>query len=165
MTNIPIPVSALGRLTAIEITNYRGYRGNFRLNIPNGQNLIIYGENGSGKSSFYHSLRTFLEAPDLRIRDSRTARTRGLNIADNAYRFTTEAPELSLEFGTQVFKWNAVKNDPRSEPIRLLNQGKGFLDYKALLEVHYVRDGEDGEVDLFPLFIRRLLPYYTFPTD
>ncbi len=165
MTDTDSPLSTLGRLTAVEITNYRGYRGNFRLNVPNGENLIIYGENGSGKSSFYHSIRTFLEAPDLRIRDGSTARMRALNIADNAYRFTTEPPELSLEFGPQIFKWNTVKNDPRSEPIRLLNQGKGFLDYKALLEVHYVRDGEDGGVDLFPLFVKRLLPYYTYPTD
>ena len=166
MTDTLGGVHTPNRLTAIEITNYRGYSGMFRFDLPKGENLIVYGENGSGKSSFYHSLRTFLEAPDLRVRvvEGGKARVRSVAIGDSAYRFTTEAPALQLEFGPQIFEWTRTKNDTGDKVVRLLNQGKGFLDYKALLDVYYVRESDDGVVDLFPLFIRRLLPYYTYPS-
>jgi len=51
------------RITGIEIANYRGFAGDsFRLTLNQGENLLIYGENGSGKSSFYNSLKDFLHA-------------------------------------------------------------------------------------------------------
>src|SRR5438128_10834620 len=51
------------RLTGVEIANYRAFRGDsFKLEITDGSNLLIYGENGSGKSSFYYSIQDFLEA-------------------------------------------------------------------------------------------------------
>jgi predicted ATPase len=58
----------LGRLTGIEIINYFAFRGTFRLNLPKGENLLVYGENGAGKSSLFHTLRVFMEAPDTRRR-------------------------------------------------------------------------------------------------
>jgi energy-coupling factor transporter ATP-binding protein EcfA2 len=142
MSETPPLVSSPGRLTAIEITNYRAFIGTFRLEFPNGENAIIYGENGSGKSSLYHSLRTFLEAPDLRTIDSTSKRSRPLTVNDNAHRFTTGRPALKLEFDGIAYEWTELTNDTKKDIVRLINQGKGFLDYKALLEVHYVREGE-----------------------
>jgi hypothetical protein len=50
------------------------------------------------------------------------------------------------------------------DSVGLVNQGKGFLDYKALLGIHYVPLDQGISIDLFPLIIGRLLPYYTFPS-
>src|ERR1700726_926083 len=70
-TELPIKdaiVEISARLTGIEITDYRGYRGRFRLDFPRGENIIVYGENGAGKSSLYHALKIFMEAdPDKSI--------------------------------------------------------------------------------------------------
>jgi AraC-like DNA-binding protein len=153
----------MGRLSAIEITNYRAYRGTFRLDLPNGENLLVYGENGAGKSSFFHTLRVFLEAPDWRVTDAGTGKSRPVVVTDHRHRFTTNAPGVKLEFGARVFEWTEAKNDTPNDIVRLLNQGKGFLDYKALLAVHYIPLDDGAEIDLFPLLIRRLLPYYTYP--
>ena len=158
----------VGRLTGIEIQNYRAYRGTFRLDLPKGENFLIYGENGSGKSSLFHSLREFLEAPDLQVLEPTTSnpwRTRPLEIRDNRHRFSpdSESPGIKLEFGTQSFEWTLTKNDTGQDSLRRLNQGKGFLDYIALLGVHYVQRAENGEKDLFPLLIKNLLPHYTYP--
>ena len=126
----------MGRLTAIEIHNYRAYRGTFRLELPKGENLLVYGENGAGKSSLFHTLRTFLEAPDIRVPDatavhrSTTPHKRPLALADNQHRFTKDAPSVRLEFGQRVFEWTATKSETGNDILRLLNKGKGFLDYK-----------------------------------
>jgi energy-coupling factor transporter ATP-binding protein EcfA2 len=155
----------MSRLTAIEIRNYRGYRGTFRLELPKGENLLVYGENGAGKSSLFHTLKTFLEAPELRVVEvdaSNRKISRPIKITDHQHRFTTAEPGVKLEFGKRAFEWTGASNDTGSEIVRLLNQAKGFLDYKALLEVHYLRVDEKQEIDLFPLLMRSLLPHYTY---
>ncbi|KAA6320014.1 hypothetical protein EZS27_030158 [termite gut metagenome] len=48
------------RITAITIKNCRGYFGDYQsFNFPKGENVLIYGENGSGKSSLYKALNSF----------------------------------------------------------------------------------------------------------
>ena len=155
----------MGRLSAIEIHNYRAYRGTFRLELPKGENLLVYGENGAGKSSLFHTLRTFMEAPGLRVIEatpSSPRATRPVKITDDRHRFTSLEPGVKLEFGTRQFEWTKAKDDTNHPMIRSLNKGKGFLDYKALLAVHYVRFGEKQEIDLFHLLVEYLLPHYTY---
>ena len=42
------------KITGITIDNYRAWHGPYpKIELPNGENLLIYGENGSGKSSFF----------------------------------------------------------------------------------------------------------------
>ena len=74
----PGPISPLGRLTKIEIENYRGFRGRFELDLPDGCNLIVYGENGAGKSSLFHALSDFVENPDRKIDDAETGKSRNM---------------------------------------------------------------------------------------
>jgi energy-coupling factor transporter ATP-binding protein EcfA2 len=162
----------LGRLSAVEIRNYRAYRGTFRLELPKGENLLIYGENGAGKSSLFHTLKTFLEAPDLRIIETEISGrklSRPIKVTDSQHRFTTENPEVKLEFGQRKFAWTSTQNDTGHAIVRSLNKGKAFLDYKSLLGVHYVRpqetreiDTEKQDIDLFLLLIEYLLPHYTY---
>lgn len=155
----------LGRLSAVEIRNYRAYRGTFRIELPKGENLLIYGENGAGKSSLFHTLRTFLEAPGLRVVEKNAQGqevSRPIKITDDQHRFTPAEPGVKLEFGERIFEWTNANNDTGHEIVRLVNQAKGFLDYKALLDVHHVRSGEKPEIDLFPLLIQSLLPHYTY---
>ncbi|HNQ74384.1 MAG TPA: hypothetical protein PKN95_12370 [Verrucomicrobiota bacterium] len=56
------------RITGVEITNYRGFAGDsFRLPLAAGENLLVYAENGGGKSSFYNPLKGFLRATSPRV--------------------------------------------------------------------------------------------------
>ena len=155
--------STAQRLTKIEIENYRAYRGTFRLDLANGENLLVYGENGAGKSSLFHTLRTFLEAPDYWVKDEKTGKSRPVAVTDHRHCFSADVPEIKLEIGAQPFVWTETINDTVKSQVRLVNQGKGFLDYKALLDVHYVRHGGDDKINVFDLLIERLLPYYTYP--
>lgn len=45
------------RITKISIDNYRAYIEPLDLELPAGENLLVYGENGSGKSSLFKALQ------------------------------------------------------------------------------------------------------------
>ena len=50
------------RIDKIVIDNYRAYCIEKEIDLPNGENLLIYGENGSGKSSLYKGLAAFFKS-------------------------------------------------------------------------------------------------------
>ena len=53
------------RITKIEIKNFRAFYGMYQLDLHKaGKNLLVYGENGSGKTSLYQALKIFLESSD-----------------------------------------------------------------------------------------------------
>ena len=53
------------RITEIEIKNFKAFYGTYPINLrKSGKNLLVYGENGSGKSSLYFALKLFLESGD-----------------------------------------------------------------------------------------------------
>ena len=49
------------RVTDIYINNYRAFYGKHHISLDkDGKNLMVYGENGSGKSSLYVALKSFM---------------------------------------------------------------------------------------------------------
>ena len=155
----PAPAWNLGRLTKIIIENYRGVRGSLTLDLPAGENLLIYGENGAGKSSVFHAIRDFLESAEREYFDRVKMTWRKLKPDDFAHRFTTDKPRLSLHFGPREFAWSVSEAGPQQSEARDLDKGKGFLDYKALQMVHLL-ERQALDIDLFPLVIDHLLPHY-----
>jgi hypothetical protein len=162
----PIPTvryrRVLGRLTKIEIENYRAFRGHFELDLPDGCNLLVYGENGAGKSSFYNALKDFFENPE-----------RLLKIEKNRHAFNTDPPLIRLSFAapspaggdaiiSKSYEWSGTKNDSRAPEMRTVDKAKGFLDYRALLRIHLLSTDEE-QINLFDLFINPLLAQYKNP--
>jgi len=52
------------KIDTITITNYKAFYGTHQFEIG-GKNCLIYGENGSGKSSFYYAVKDFFKASTL----------------------------------------------------------------------------------------------------
>jgi len=53
------------RITKIEIKNFKDFRGPDVIDLgKKGQNLLLYGENGSGKTSLYKALELFLDSSE-----------------------------------------------------------------------------------------------------
>lgn len=145
------------RLTGVEIANYRAFRGDsFKLEFSGGENLLIYGENGSGKSSFYSSIRDFLEA----------ATDRSLKIEAHRHRFNALPPSIRLRIDTrgEPFEWSVTAREQSSAEWRDIDKGKGCLDYKLLFQLHYLPKRK-GEIDLFDLLINILLAHYMNPAS
>lgn len=45
-------------MDSLLLHNFKAFKDNFTLN-PNGDNVLIYGENGSGKSSLFEGIKLF----------------------------------------------------------------------------------------------------------
>jgi len=163
------------RLTKIEIENYRAFSGHFELDLPEGHNLLIYGENGAGKSSIFHSLTDFLESPYRKVYDRNAKIRRGLKCEDFRHSFNSEPPRVRLTFAesstssstpgaSKAYEWSATVNGPLTPEMRDLDKGKGCLDYRDLLQMHLLPTGEH-DLDLFPLFVEVLFSNFKNPAS
>jgi energy-coupling factor transporter ATP-binding protein EcfA2 len=116
------------KISKIKLSNYNFFYGNFELPV-NGKNLLVYGENGSGKSTIYKAL-------ELLTKDNFTDLDKSLNVfADNEnveieFEFTNNKPSLLIT--------SDVEQKPEGyEFLNGLSVFSPLLDYKKLLKVHY----------------------------
>lgn len=148
------------RITKIEVDNFKAYYGKYSpLDLPEGQNVLIYGENGSGKSSLYKALNSyFASSIDPTI-----------NFTLNRYN-TVQDGEVKIEFsefdvntasilpGTNTsYVFATAGSNHAVQFIQTAALVKGFLDYTDLLKV-YLHD--DPEPNLFELIVLSLLGNY-----
>ena len=141
------------RITKIEIENFRAFPRTYQIDLYKaGKNLLVYGENGSGKSSLYLALKLFLESGE----DAFTIFENYQNI------FMTDDGHIKLhlranpEANECIYEWSRTVRETEDELISDASKAKGFLDYKALLETHYLHR-ENDTVDVFDLLIKNLL--------
>ena len=141
------------RITDIEIKNFRAFRGTYHIELPTaGQNLLVYGENGSGKSSLYLALKLFLESGEGA---HQFEKHQNVFIEDKGY------IKLSLQGNSQsgqnTYEWSESVKDETTDPVVIAaSKAKGFLDYKDLLETHYVHRQQE-KVNVFELLVGNLL--------
>ncbi|MBN1125070.1 MAG: AAA family ATPase [Sedimentisphaerales bacterium] len=136
------------RITKIDIKNFRGLYGAHEIKLGNpGKNLMIYGENGSGKSSLCQALKVFFESS---IKEIDIAQHKNIFASGNP----DEDVHVKVTFndnGTETEL--AVDKDNKKNPEQYLieaNKIKGFLGYKDLLQTHYLHK---DNVNLFNLLI------------
>ena len=141
------------RITDIEIKNFKVFYGTYQINLrKTGKNLLIYGENGSGKSSLYFALKLFLESGD--DPSHRFENDQNIFIEDPGYiKLSLRADPQSRK---EIYEWSESVKETDTEIIREASKAKGFLDYKSLLETHYAHRNSDT-VDVFDLLVETLL--------
>lgn len=145
------------RITAISLNNYKGYFGKYEpILLPNGENVLIYGENGSGKSSLYKALNNFF----LSSRDT------SIQFIKNKYN-EGEIGEISIEFSDYDNNNGVITNGSgatylfsdtvSNHNIPLVQDAalvKGFLDYTDLLKIYF---HDDPQPNLFKLIVLTIL--------
>lgn len=143
------------KIKHIHISNYRAFlvngdqeTGRYTLNLPNGENLLIYGENGSGKSSLFKALRDFFVS----------AVNTGQIFHKNLFYDETKNSEkpfigITIEDGNEhFFSAEAARTSTNKTPsIAEANITKGFISYRDLLKLHFRQD--NNEPDLFSFFL------------
>lgn len=137
------------RLKSISIQDFRGFPGQDNPAIVlNGKNLLVYGENGSGKSTIFRALDQFFSVAE------RGRRARRQMLADSAHIFTPEAdrlPSVTVTFtDAETSRWdtNGHPNDNGgSARVFAASYRKGMLDYRSLLDLSYRYLGK--RIDLF----------------
>lgn len=183
MSNTATPVAATPlplRIQRLSLTDFRAFPGPAPVHFElEGKNLLVYGENGAGKSSLFHALREFFALKPTRP------------LLDYKNVFSEQAPEhirveVAFNDGLTPACWwqqpasgvlgqfasNSVNthhgyytehhpthitggSDPR---VMHAAQRRACLDYRALLDTNY-KQGH-GPVNLFSIAVEQLLHDY-----
>ncbi len=150
------------KLTKVEIKDFRGFPGpaTYSFDLGDGKNLIVYGENGSGKSSLFRALVEFFNLDgDTKLFDSK-----GKLFAD--YKNIFSDPNLAdghvtvhFDDGKSPAVWSFSEARPLADArVNGTALRKGCLDYRALLRTNFVHGS--GKVNLFDLVVKDLLAHY-----
>lgn len=145
------------RITAIQLQNYRAFYGQYApIELPNGQNLLIYGENGSGKSSLFKALSNFFSS----------SRNSTLNFTTNHHNPNPDG-EIKFTFcdfdsttnniieGTDTdLIFSTANSNNNVQFVKDTDLIKGFLDYRSLLDVY---NHKQAQPNLFTLIVNDLL--------
>ncbi len=142
------PYGGAVRINKLTIKNYRFFADAFALDIG-GENVLLYGENGTGKSSIYRAMELLA---GKRIR----------TIGDERNIFRDGSPEITFGFsnGTEL----VLDADSESLPdafafVKGLSVFTPMLDYKKLLSIHYSPSHSTNPINLYEMF-RLLLRDY-----
>ncbi len=148
------------RIKRIHLSNYRAFLVNgdqdatrYTIDLPHGENLLIYGENGSGKSSLFRALKDFFISANtghtfqknLFYEEELNAEPPFIDIVtdDNSrHRFSADGNQYTL-----------VESSPESDTtyITQANITNGFISYRDLLKLHFRQANQ--KPDLVALFL------------
>lgn len=161
------------RIKTITLRNFKFFYGtevehsHNRLEL-NKNNLLLYGENGSGKSSIYWGLYTFLQSslkPDS-SKISKYFKNNGNQSLKNRYASDAAESGIIVEFIseddtiTQKEISNRNINTKGGTLVRKTLSASDFLTYKYLSKLYDFRNSEP--IDLFPIFVKDLLMFIDF---
>lgn len=149
------------KIKKVEIKDYKAFYGKNEFNVD-GKNLFIYGENGSGKSSFYYALKDFFQSSTETLRYDETENIFLTNSQKGkGYIEVTFNPDKD---GLATDKKYIVKKSSKNTyvagdtSIRDAIKLKSFLTYKHLLGIHNIK--KDKEIDLFDLLVKGVLKHF-----
>jgi len=176
------------KLTQIQLRDFRAFAGELNLPLPDGCNLLLHGENGSGKSSLSCSLREFFtfnqdsaltptKKPIIPYRHSfpDTNPMPKPRVAQVKLTFTSAAANTN-----ETIAWDESQLHPmevgdgrqpepatpaQRENIVAVSRCSGFFDYRALLRASLTRHAEKLPEQLFDLFAETLLASFRVRTD
>ena len=147
------------KITNIEIKNFRAFPKPYQIKLDNaGKCLLVYGENGSGKSSLYLALKYFFESSvnedQKESKNTEFENHQNIFTEDPGYiklRFRSDQPQKQ-----ETYEWSESVKETNNDLIIEISKASGFLDYKDLLGVHYLQP-EGESVNVFDLLVETLL--------
>ena len=152
------------KIKTIDIKNYKAFyspKGSHQINID-GKNLFVYGENGSGKSSFYYALKDFFQSSNEPYVYSETENIfltqsqKGKGHIKVTFNPDKDGNPADKEY--ELTKRTNTTYTATDTSIRDAVKLKSFLTYKHLLGIHYIN--KDSEIDLFNFLVNGVLKHF-----
>lgn len=155
------------KINKLTLRNFKFFNGKVELKFDR-KNILIYGENGSGKSTIYWALYTFLQsvfkANDAQIRKYFEPRNDKNLVNRYANVGSPSSIKLELKDENGLKFTNEISNtliDARTDNVILETAlGSDFMDYKILSKIYSYYHGED--IDLFEFFRHHIFPFINF---
>lgn len=168
------------RIKELRIQNFKAFQQEEVFDFgKNGKNVLVYGNNGSGKSSVFWALYTLLQSStkddagvqkyfkDYKESDRDTHQTlKNVFMDENEESFiklTSIETETNKE-ETYTISHNVINtNKDEDTIIQELNLASDFINYKLLH--NFYRGSHKQEVNLWPVFERDIFPFLTEGTQ
>lgn len=165
--------SYMAAITKLEIDGFKAFPTSFSLDFSrNGVacNLLVYGENGSGKSSIYYALHAFLQSvfksdegakyfrPDDTGNDEYLVNIH--RIGDIVRHGYSPSIILHLDNGKVLtFNRNGISSSTGNKfDLTQLNRSSAFINHSYISRFHSARNSET--IDLWPIFYKDILPFF-----
>lgn len=155
------------KIKKITLTNFKFFYGSEELNF-NRQNLLLYGENGSGKSSIYWALYTFLQSVFKENDDEIKKyfdRSKRENLV-NRFSDDDEESKILIEFEnenqstfTRQISLDTINTKDGNE-IKEAVRASDFINYKLLSKMYDFSNSQ--YIDLFPVLAQEVLMFVNF---
>ena len=170
------------RIQRLSLTDFRAFPGPERAPFDlDGGNLLVFGENGTGKSSLYHALKEFFSirprhtlpyyrnvfsgAPEgcvcveVGFNDGGAAARWFLSATSGAVGAAPLGSQAVGGGGTLIERHPAQTGGGSDQRVTQAALRRGCLDYRALLDTNYKHG--DEPVDLFELAVHHLVADYS----
>lgn len=158
----------MGKIEKISIQNFKAFPELQAFDLD-GKNLLVYGNNGSGKSSLYWALYTFLQCSEknadginkyfVPFNDAIEGTYQSLR---NIYQLDTEDSFVEIELQDEPSIKLAYDNfaNVQSSGVKEANKASDFINYKLL---HNFYDAtHKKEINLWDVFKRDIFPYFSY---
>lgn len=165
----------MSKINTIRLSNFKFFGKEEPINID-GKNLLLYGENGSGKSSLFWGVYTLLEASFKQsIETDKYFQPFGSNEESlvNIYATQQTCPITHREHCNSCIKIDA--DDDTEYALSLLDsticgstnaqesrKATDFINYQSIFKFQDFKNSE--KPNLYEVFIYSVLPYITFPS-
>jgi len=155
----------LKKIEKLTLENFKFFMGEETLNFDS-KNILVYGENGSGKSSLYWALYTFLQSSmksDEQIRkyfdNSHPERL------VNRFKADSDKSSIKLTLKNSLNISSAYKisidtintNKPQDTEISKANLTSDFINYRLLAKLYHFKNSQD--IEIFDMFEDEILQY------
>ncbi len=156
-----MPVSGIQKLA---IKNFKAFRTKEEFEI-NGRHLLIYGENGSGKSSLYFALYTLLQcATKTEDRITKYFDLENPENLVNIHNPDTEDAYVHLTLTNNTWKDYKISFsglEGNDDTLKDVNLASDFISHRLLINFYNFRNS--NEINLLPVFDRDIWPFTTPP--
>lgn len=157
----------MNKIKQIKLKHFKFFYGEVTIDLER-QNAVIFGENGSGKSSLYWALFTFLQSvfkdTSQKVQKyfihnhDENLRNRFAHDEDESYVKIVFEDELKSTTEKQIS--NTTVNTKTGTLILQAAQGSELINYKLLSKIHDFKNPQ--QIDLFPKMDKDILPFINF---
>lgn len=166
------------RIKELQVKNFKAFQDEQTFKI-NGKNVLIYGNNGSGKSSLFWALYTLLQSStktdagvqkyfkkyvDSDISTHQTLKNVFINENEDSYIKLTAIDTVTGKEDIYTISHDTINtNNDDDTLIQELNLASDFINYKFLQ--NFYRNTHKSEVNLWFVFERDIFPFLTEGTQ
>lgn len=150
-------------LQSIELQNFKAFAEKAEITL-NGKNALIWGVNGSGKSSVYWAIYTFLQCSTKGPNGQVKYFDKGELSLHNILAPDDRESYIKLTFKEQEsatideYRLGVNQNESLNDFIRAVDNSSEFITHRLLLNFYHYKHSQ--KINLYPVFDRDIFPYF-----